>query len=597
VDDAGVTDADIPWGKAAASSRDRSLTARVERALEADADELEPASPHLAAVLGWLAADGDHANVREILPDVALLDVLTYDEHRAAIAKAAGIRASTLDTAVDEARQKDHAEPADELPEPKHETLTATLDATRGFISRFMALSDDRQSVAAALWVAHTHIYEQFDSTPYLHITSPLPECGKSRLLEVLEPLAARPWRAISPSEAVLYRKVERDKPTLFLDEVDPIFGPRASTNAEPLRALLNAGNRRGATVPRCAGEGRNIELIDFNVFCPKALAGIGDLPDTLASRSVRIELRRKTKREPVEKFRPRDVEPEAAPIRDSLAGHLRRLDLSKARPAIPDELGDRAADGWEPLLAIADVSGGDWPMLARDAAKVLSAPRQPDGEALAVRLLADIKAVFDQQGRMFTRDLLTGLHEIDEAPWADFGKGSKGLNSHGLARLLRGFEVRSRDVRIGTEGPRKGYLRDDFEGPWERYTSAPDPENGPSVRDTATTGATNGFAGDQLRDTEESCSASKRYSDNACSGVDSAETRANTGLSRCSGVGLEFRGGGGNIADDDSDGTPDLGDVPGRDPGRFDGMDWREQHATRLREIRQRGDDPEVDL
>jgi hypothetical protein len=44
----------------------------------------------------------------------------------------------------------------------------------------------------------------------------------------VLDLLVVRPCRAITPTEAVVFRKIEADKPTLLLDEADAILGPKA---------------------------------------------------------------------------------------------------------------------------------------------------------------------------------------------------------------------------------------------------------------------------------------------------------------------------------------------------------------------------------
>jgi hypothetical protein len=114
---------------------------------------------------------------------------------------------------------------------------------------------------------------------------------------------------APAPSEAVLYRKIERDHPTLLLDEVDTIWrgGGGRNDNHDGLRALLNAGNESGVRVPRCAGP-RGEQLVDFDVNCPKVLAGIGQLPETVADRSILVAMKRRTKRERVERFRRREL-------------------------------------------------------------------------------------------------------------------------------------------------------------------------------------------------------------------------------------------------------------------------------------------------
>jgi hypothetical protein len=110
---------------------------------------------------------------------------------------------------------------------------------------------------------------------------------------------------APAPSEAVLYRKIERDHPTLPLDEVDTVWrgGGGCNDNHDGLRALLKAGNESGVRVPRCAGP-RGEQLVDFDVYCPKVLAGIGQLPETVADRSILVAMKRRTKRERVERFR-----------------------------------------------------------------------------------------------------------------------------------------------------------------------------------------------------------------------------------------------------------------------------------------------------
>ena len=175
--------------------------------------------------------------------------------------------------------------------------LANTIEDARAFILRYVVLSDE-QATACALWVLHTYALDAADITPYLAITSAEKQCGKTVLLDVLDAVVHKPWRAVRPSEAVLFRKIERDRPTLLLDEVDAIWGPKARSEDEGLRALLNAGFRRhGSTVPRCVGP--SLKLRDFSTYCPKALAAIGDLPDTVADRSIPIRMERKRRGDP----------------------------------------------------------------------------------------------------------------------------------------------------------------------------------------------------------------------------------------------------------------------------------------------------------
>jgi Protein of unknown function (DUF3631) len=112
---------------------------------------------------------------------------------------------------------------------------------------------------------------------------------------------------------------------------------------------LLSAGNRPGASVARCVGDGDGAKqsVVDFSVYCSKLLAGIdtGRLPDTISDRANKIDMKRKTMGEPVERFYLRDVEPIADPLRERLAAWAQSnmRQLADARPELPSELDDRA--------------------------------------------------------------------------------------------------------------------------------------------------------------------------------------------------------------------------------------------------------------
>ena len=225
--------------------------------------------------------------------------------------------------------------------------LDELLTRIHGFLCDYVVFPQPEHPVVVTLWIAHTWVIPAFIFTPYLSISSPVKRCGKSTLLDCLNLLVSRPWAAVMPSPAVLYRKIEQDCPSLLLDEVDTIFSTtKGDDSKEELRAVLNAGFQRGAKVPRCVGPTHT--LAEFSVFCPKALAGIGRLPDTVADRSVPIILARKTRGQQVAKFRMRAVSPIAQEIRDALSGWSQDPalipTLAEARPEAPDALGDRAA-------------------------------------------------------------------------------------------------------------------------------------------------------------------------------------------------------------------------------------------------------------
>jgi hypothetical protein len=361
----------------------------------------------------------------------------------------------------------------------------ALLDSVARFVRRFVVVTPEQAHVVA-LWTAHTWAFEAADQTPYLAILSAEKRSGKTRLLETIGALVRAPWHAVQPSEAVLYRKISKDKPTLLLDETDALFSQRGDSRAEAVRALLNAGARRGVTVPRCL-DAKADKLIDFEVFCPKALAGIGTLPETVGDRSFLIEMRRKKRTDSVERFRPRDVEKEAREIRARLEAWTspRIVQLRAARPSLPRELGDRASDGAEPLLALADIAGGSWPERARRSIIALAGEKADEDESDGVQLLGDIRRILfflvRTDGMIRTEKLLEELRALPESRWKRFGQRREELEAADLARLLRPYGIRPARIREGAATVR-GYHVPTFADAFERYLSEAPPSEGPAT-------------------------------------------------------------------------------------------------------------------
>jgi hypothetical protein len=175
------------------------------------------------------------------------------------------------------------------------------LNDVDAFLERFITYPSEAAHVAHILWIGHTHLMEVWDSTPRLAILSPEPECGKSRVLEVSEVLVPRPVESVNVTPAYLFRKVADDagRPTILYDEIDTVFGPKARDNDE-IRGLLNAGHRKHAKAGRCVTNGKTISTEDFPAYCAVAMAGIGDLPDTIIGRSIILRMRRRAPSETV---------------------------------------------------------------------------------------------------------------------------------------------------------------------------------------------------------------------------------------------------------------------------------------------------------
>jgi hypothetical protein len=346
----------------------------------------------------------------------------------------------------------------------------AALDEVRAFIGRFCALPTEHAYTATVLWAAHAHVLDAFDSTPRLAFLSPEPGSGKTRALEVLTLLVPWPMHAVNATPAALFRSVADSaaRRTILFDEIDTIFGPKAKEHEE-LRGLLNAGHRRSGVAYRCVGEGTKQTVAEFPAYAAVALAGLGKLPDTILTRSIVIRMRRRAPEEHIEPYRARVHEPEGWKLRGMLADWTATAaeKLTGYWPDMPPGVTDRPADVWEPLLAIADAAAGEWPARARDACTWLVRDNADRGISLGIRLLADLRDSFSGSRAMTTEDILTRLHAMDAAPWADL-KGQP-IDARALARLLDPYEIAPAKVKVSGRSL-QGYRAEHLADAWTRY-------------------------------------------------------------------------------------------------------------------------------
>lgn len=348
---------------------------------------------------------------------------------------------------------------------------SAVLDEVALFVQRFVILSRS-ELVVISLWVAHTWAFEASDATPYLAVTSAEMRSGKTRLLEILELLVRNPWRTGRVTGAALARKVESDCPSLLLDEWDATArGSQEFT--ETLRGILNAGHRPNGRVSVCGPKSAGYQPTDFRVFCPKVIAGLGRLPETIADRSIQIRLKRKAPGERVARFRRKklivdDANSLRARLRVWVGAHLEGL--TQAHPELPECLSDHQQDGAEPLLAIADAAGGDCPPRARAALVDLHSSDTPAEESLGVGLLSDLRDIFGQTAakELSSKELVGALCKLDGRPWPAMDHSGP-ITQNVLARILAPFDIFPRNLRIGGSVV-KGYKRACFSDGWSRY-------------------------------------------------------------------------------------------------------------------------------
>lgn len=408
-----------------------------------------------------------------------------------------------------------------------------TFGAVFKYLRRLVSLTE-AQARVVVLWAAHCHAFDAADRTPYLAITSAEKQSGKTRLLEILRLFVPNPWLTVRVTAAVLIRKIDAEHPALLLDESDAAFSGEMDY-AEALRGVLNSGYARNGVASCCIGQGATVTFQDFSIYSAKAIAGIGKLPDTVADRSIPIRLKR-ARRGQAERFREREAERETAPIMAQLATWCQKdLErLREARPEIPAELTDRQADVCEPLLAIADLAGGDWPEGARRALVELCAKAQVKDDSIGVRLLNDIRRLFyprsddgeflPQSERIASSDLAAELGKMEERPWAEWGKSQKAITPAQVARILHRYEIAPKTLRLPDGRNLKGYERDQFIEAWESYLPAESPNGADLKRHVVTTRENIGESGlfepsqPTLRDASENAVLPNKHA--LCDGV-----------------------------------------------------------------------------
>ncbi len=410
---------------------------------------------------------------------LAALSPADYDREREAAAKRLGLRVGTLDAEVAALRPKPEAATGRMVALPEVEpwaepvTTAELLDGLVAAIRRHVIVSP-AAAVCCALWIAHTWVYERFQHSPRLSITSPVKRCGKSTLLDVLRATVFRPIKADNISASGVFRTVEALRPvTLLIDEADSFLGDN-----EELRGVLNSGFEQSGEVVRVVEIKDEWQPIRFATYAPVALAGIGTLPGTLEDRALPVVLQRKGDAETAVKLRA----PGARAGLHDLARKAARWSADRGRqlstdPAVPEAMGDREGDISIALLSIADDAGGEWPKRARFALLTVFRSRTAEeGTAEAgTLLLADLRTIFFEKSaeRITSADAVAALAAMEDRPWPEWRQG-KPMTAPQLARALAPFRVRPATMRFGLNTA-KGYQRDHFAEAWARYLPAED--------------------------------------------------------------------------------------------------------------------------
>lgn len=355
----------------------------------------------------------------------------------------------------------------------KHAPGAALIRALETFLTRFVTFANPDTAFVAALWILGTYLWPDFDTYPYLVITSDVKRSGKTRFAELLSFVTLRGRLFTSVTAASLFQTIKEEQPTIFIDEAEKL----GSETARAEREILNAGYRRGSSVPRWSKQGR----VEWPTYCPKVFILIGDVFDTLRDRSIILRMWRG---EPKERFFFAPVMKQGAELQIQISdllgvsllvpddprdpARLPRREPTATTAAIYtayqtgaglDFLFDRDEEIWSPLFAIARVLcpervaelrriavdfATEKTQEARDHKALHNLEKLTENDEYAERLLRDMALVFKadhgERTKISTVLMIEALKGIPTAPWRKY-RGD-GLSPELMASLLKRFGI-----------------------------------------------------------------------------------------------------------------------------------------------------------
>jgi putative DNA primase/helicase len=332
------------------------------------------------------------------------------------------------------------------------------INEIKAVVNATLSVSEGAADVLA-LWTLFSHLVDSFDIAPILSVTSPIRNCGKTTLMKLLAHLTRRAYLSSNLTSAIVVRTIDAIAPTLLIDEADSFAHLRPK-----LRNILNGGHDRATAFVDKFIDGQSRRFV---TFCAKAVAAIGSLPDSWASKSIAIVMKRKRRDEQLV-----SLYTQTAHLDDLLRKAMRWADdhasaLRTATPApLAGDLDARVQDNWRPLLAIADAIGPEYALCARDMALRLARSHSNDHTLL----LDDIHDIFKslRRDKISSEQLCRELRSQSDKPYRE-----QRLTPYRLSQRLDAFDIHSHTIRARSKNGKptsKGYVLDDFADAFERY-------------------------------------------------------------------------------------------------------------------------------
>ena len=319
--------------------------------------------------------------------------------------------------------------------------ISSTLEMIANVLKEHVKFQSESEANVLALWIAMTYVMDHLEIAPFIWITSPEPMCGKSTVMRLLSVFCKSSQMASRITPAAVYRLIERDQPTLLIDEADRFL--KGNNN---LNGILNAGHARfeaKVIVNDPLSNGKH-EPKEYPVWCAKAVAGIGDVEDTLSNRSIRISLRRKLITESVKPVR-FNLTQQHEQTRKALAEWA-----STFGPVTEDEMqpvlfggSDRTIDNWLTISIIAERIQNGWPERAKAAFEAIEVNRRTETKSNSIELLGDIAMVIecDRRTEWKSSDLYDRVLQIEDSDWHCCNYG-KPITRKKFTQILKSFDI-----------------------------------------------------------------------------------------------------------------------------------------------------------
>lgn len=340
------------------------------------------------------------------------------------------------------------------------------LDQMEAIIKSHLALPKGAAE-AIVLWCLCTYCINNFRIFPKLFIYSPMKGCGKTTALEVLSGFAAKSLPVSGITPAVVFRVIEKEQPTLMIDEADQHL-KRASGD---MTGILNSGHTV-STAAILRSNPKTFETEKFSTWSPMVIAAIGTIRATIMDRSITIPLQRMTKKQKksIKKI-PYDFANQMLVFRQELLKWSQDNEVNcKANIITPPDIGNnRAQDNWTPLFTIAALISPKWLTKCEKAYKLLEAKK--DSSDPRDLLLNDIQTILlAYNGKSIASEkLISFLTANSDSLWTEYNAG-RPITPRGLAAMLKDFGIKPKRLRQGSNANNRGYDIIDFDDAFNRY-------------------------------------------------------------------------------------------------------------------------------